>query len=708
MSEAKQTAEQRSAVARTAAPTLYARLGRTPTGRGVFRLVLAAILGVATAYGSLLFRALIGAIARVAFPGGIRLRDLRAASPLRLILSPAIGGAIVGPLIRLLAPEARGHGVPEVMDACSSLGGRIRGRVAVCKTLASGITIGSGGSVGREGPIVQIGAALGSKLGQLVGMRGQYLIDTVAAGAAAGIAATFDAPIAGVVFASELILGRGSVRHMGPLIVAAVISTAAVHAQYGAHVTFLTPSYTLVSAWELALYLLIGLCAALVGVAFIRFLYFSEDLWTRLPLPIFTHATIGGAIIGLLALKFPQVMGVGYETIEGVLGTASSDSEAAVLHGPAMLVLLIALKIFATSTTIGSGGSGGVFAPSLFLGACLGGSLGSLFNRWVPSNEMGPPGAYGLVGMGAVVAATTHAPLTAILIVFELCNRHSIILPLMFACTLASLLSSALARESIYTVKLKRRSALRAAMGGQSAQFAASDIGTLMTPTRARVWPTASLAEIVDRATACHAHTIYVTDHKRRLLGFVTMDDVASHIQDDLTQRRKLRAKDVMHAAETLRPEHSLERCLTLLQNPMADEVPIVDGRLRLIGRITRADLVRYYSREALARDTVLSFVDGQWSAPAADAIRLADGDVKGQIVVAGFLAGSTLSQLNLTNRFGVRVYAFRPRGGETTIPDQQLPLSAGDTLFVVGPQDEVNHLIARAKRDPSELTSPG
>jgi CIC family chloride channel protein len=660
---------------------------RAPQQGAVFRLVFAAALGLCTGYGALFFRQLIHSLTRLAYPADMALSKLRALPWWRKVLPPTVGGAIVGPAVRLLAPEAKGHGVPEVKDACENLGGRIRTRVAVVKTLASGITIGSGGSVGREGPIVQIGSSLGSAFGRLIGLRGRGLVDFVAAGAAAGIAATFNAPIAGVVFAIEIILGRGSPRHFSPLVVASVAATVITHLHLGKSPAFVVPAYALVSGWELLLYVVLGVLAGLVGVAFTRSLYLLEDVWERLPL-VYIHGAVGGLIVGTTALWFPEVLGVGYALIEGVLGVG----EQMALTLPAMeahLLLLVVFKLFATGTTIASGGSGGVFAPSLFLGASLGGAFGGAASRLTPSGAMASPSAYALVAMGGVVGATTHAPLTAIVIVFELCDRHSIILPLMLVTVIATALSMALHRQSIYTEKLVRRGSGRGAQGSPAERVRATRVGDVMQPTAAWVKPSARLETIVNRAHAHDTHDVYVVDH-RQVLGVVSMDDIASHVQDRPAQRRRLRASTLMHAVATVTAETSLADCMVALQERHREELPVVDQRMRLIGSISRGDLLAYTSREVLRHEAVLDLMaDGD---PAHAEIALAAGEIQASIDVGGELVGKSLRELDLRTRLSINVYALC-EGDRVVMPDANAPLRKGQQLRVVGHPPEIEHL---------------
>ncbi|HTR75863.1 MAG TPA: chloride channel protein [Solirubrobacterales bacterium] len=368
--------------------------------------------------------------------------------PFVVLVVPVVGGLLYGPLVYRFAPEARGHGVPEVMLAVHSNEGRIRGRVPIVKSLASAICIGAGGSVGREGPIVQIGSAIGSALGQVAKLAAHDIRLLVACGAAGGIGATFNAPIAGVFFALELILRRWDTRSFGLIILSGLVATAVGRVAFGAEAFLTLPPFHLVSDWEYPLYALLGLFAAVVGVAFIRVLYGMEDLADRIWRgPAWLRPAVGGVLLGLVLLALPEMYGVGYPVLEGAIA------------GKYVLGALIVFgvgKIFATSLTMAIGGSGGVFAPSLFIGAMLGSAYGLGAHDLLPGVTAGA-GAYGLVGMAALFAAAGRAPMTAILIVFELSGDYKIILPLMLAVVVATGLSHLLSADSIYTLKLRRR-----------------------------------------------------------------------------------------------------------------------------------------------------------------------------------------------------------------------------------------------------------
>lgn len=411
-----------------------------------FMIIIAIIIGVLAGFSAIGIRAMIKFFSDISFPGtGNLLENIINTPWYWILIIPIIGGLIVGPIIYYLAPEAKGHGVPEVMQAILLKGGQIRGRVAFVKALASAITIGTGGSVGREGPIIQIGSSLGSIVGQFLRVSSKRLKTLVGCGAAAGIAAAFNAPIAGALFAVEIILMDFAVAQFSPIVISSVMATVISHSFEGNFAAFTVPKYQLASPIEIGFYFVLGAVSGLVAYLFIKTLYFCEDVFdNRINIPEYLKPALGGVGIGIIALLFPEIMGVGYDTINIALTDQMFWYFAAAL---------IFMKILATSLTLGSGGSGGIFAPSLFMGAMLGYSFGTLVHTFFPGTTA-LPGAYALVAMGGLVAGTTRAPITAIIIVFELTNDYRIILPLMITCVMSMIVSSKLTRESIYTLKL--------------------------------------------------------------------------------------------------------------------------------------------------------------------------------------------------------------------------------------------------------------
>ncbi len=551
--------------------------------------ILATLVGLAGGFGAIGFRYLIGFIQEIAYGSGENLIELAPLTPWYLrIWIPALGGLVVGPLVYFLAREAKGHGVPEVMEAVALRSGIIRKRIVVVKSLASAISIGTGGSVGREGPIVQIGSAIGSSMGQVLRVSEDRIRTLVGCGAAAGIAATFNAPVAGSMFALEIILGDFGLATFSPIVISSVVATAVSRHFLGNSPAFLVPAYQLVSAWELPLYVIMGFFCALISVTFTTVLYRAEDFFDHLKFPEYLKAFLGGLILGFMGLQFPHVLGVGYAAIDMALMQQLAWW---------LLLLLVGFKILATSITIGSGGSGGIFAPSLFMGAMAGGFFGSVVHHFFPG-VTASPGAYSIVGMGAVVSGTTHGPLTAILILFEMTGDYKIILPLMIACIISSLASGQLLKESIYTLKLARRGVnIRA--GKEVNVLKSIPVSDVMNPEVETIPEYIPLGELAEKISRSKYKSFPVVDQEGRLTGIVTHYDYRDVIFDenlkDLVVVKEVATPNVV----TVSIDENLYDAMEKITSRDFSLLPVISNRdpRQLLGVLTRRDIISAYNR---------------------------------------------------------------------------------------------------------------
>jgi chloride channel protein, CIC family len=515
---------------------------------------------------------------------------LEGLSTWRVAIAPAIGALVAGPLIAKFANEAKGHGVPEVMQAVALKGGRIRGRVAVVKTIASAFTIGSGGSAGREGPIVQIGATLGSKIAQMMRMSEGRTRTLVACGAAGAIAAAFNAPLAGVFFALEVILQRFTSRGFATVVLSAVTASVVWRTAFGNAPVLDVPEFGLRNPVELLFYIGLGILAAFVAMIFVKVLYASEDRFDAWRFPDGLKPFIGA--LGLGAFGVVLVKGIGSPLVYGNGIPGINLALANDLTWKVLLVLL-AGKMLATCLTLGSGASGGVFAPSLFMGAMLGGVIGQLVNAILP-NATARPGAYAMVGMAAVFAAAAQAPISSVLIIFEMTNDYRIMLPLMLAVGVATTFYTLLMKESIYSLKLARRG-IQLREGRETHLMDRVSVRTAIQqdyPTL--VWPPTP-----DQVRQAVAHsgfeTVVVVDDAAALVGCI------SHGELRLWQEEGIEGKSLEDLLDRGAPgvlaDESLETAFSRLAPRGVRVAPVLEGvwSRRVIGVVTRQSLLGAY-----------------------------------------------------------------------------------------------------------------
>ncbi len=562
-------------------------------------IILSVIVGLATGLGAIGFIVMVEYFNGLFF--GLTDQILTAAVgaaqawgyKIWLPIIPLIGGLLVGPIVYNFAKEARGHGVPEVMNAVARFGGIIRPRVAAAKAVASAICIGSGGSAGREGPIVQIGSAFGSTVGQIFHMSGERVKILVGCGAAAGISAVFNAPIAGVIFSLEIILGDFAIRTFSPVILSSVVASVVSRSFLGNHPAFEVPSYSLVSAWEIPFYIVMGVLIGALAVLFTRVLELFEDGFDALKVPGWTKPAIGGLFLGIIAIFYPQTLADGYETIKLTL-----FGDIAI----GLMLVLIFMKLLATSLTLGSGNSGGIFAPSLFMGAAAGGGFGYLVNLIFP-NVSATHGAYALVGMAAMIAGATHAPITAMLIIFEMTSDYRIILPLMITVVFSALVARKIFPYSIYTVKLARRGIdLR---GGKDVNVLRSHtVSEVMDTNYETISASMNLAEIFHKIEQSRETYFIVTDNGGNLKGVISFQDIrnmlSQHELDYLVIAQDLVGPETF----TIDISDDLTKAQQVFGHRDFSLIPVVSKAQpsKVIGVLRKDDLTDYYNKQLIDR----------------------------------------------------------------------------------------------------------
>lgn len=555
---------------------------------GAYLTVVSILVGLATGVGSVIFIKLLQYTTHFFFETGRGALTLL--GEYYVILLPAIGGLIVGPLIYRFAQEAKGHGVPEVMTAMAVKGGRIRKRVAFAKIVTSALTIGSGGSAGREGPMIQIGAGIGSTVGQFLKMSDERIKTLVACGAAGGIAATFNAPIAGAMFALEIFMGQVSL-DFSLVILSSVSSAIVSRAMLGDFPSFTVPAYGLLSAKEMPLYLLLGVLAGLAAVAFVRVLYWFEDRFDSWRFPAYLMPAVGGLLVGVMGFFLPQIFGTGFPAIEEALNGRTSL---------ALLAILIFAKMLATPLTLASGGSGGVFAPALFVGAMLGGAYGHIVHGLFPSFTAGA-GAYALVGMGAVFGGAAQAPITAIIIIFEMTGDYRIILPIMTSTVISVLIYNVLNKETIYTLKLVKRG-IRFRAGRDVDVMASIPVREALTDRLLWLPEEVTVEGFLQRSAEEQHEWFPVLNQSGELTGVVTAQDVQKALDNGDLQAKvgELATKDLI----TVTPDNSLHDVLVRFHVRDLGHLPVVDpdNPKKLVGIISRSHVIRAYNQALISK----------------------------------------------------------------------------------------------------------
>lgn len=562
-----------------------------PRGEPVVLIVLAIAVGVIGGLGAIVFRWMIRLFTMLfTAPAGTWPGVAAAGGPwhaVRLALSlatPAVGLVIVSAISHYLAPEVKGHGVPQILEALALRGGRIRPRVAAFGSVSPAITIGSGGSVGQEGPIALIGASFGSLTGQFLRLPDRYIGVLLACGAAAGVAATFNAPIAGAFFGLEVVLGSYAMGAVVPVLVAAVTGSATFTAIMGHELVLPGPAYVLDRPSLLLPVLALGLVTGLAGVAYTRGLERVETLSERWRAPFWVKAALGGVAVGAIGLLFPQVLRVGYETME--------QAVRGELPLATMAALLVA-KYVATVVTIGAGGSGGVFAPSLFLGTMLGGVFGAALERWAPGLVIeGNP--YAVVGMGAIFAGSAQAPLTAITIILEMTGDWGLTLGVMGACAISYFVHGSLSRDSMYTVRLSRRGIV-IVRGSEVRPTERITVSAAMAPLAGTIHRDVPVQEAYRRLIQEDHEPLLVVDDDGRLVGVVSLSDLRTlpGVGSNQTPVGRVARTSVV----TVYPDDTLERAMRRFGVYDFAMLPVVsrEDPRRVVGRLRRSDVLRAY-----------------------------------------------------------------------------------------------------------------
>lgn len=492
------------------------------------------------------------------------------------LLLPTVGGVLAGFVLQLGTRLFPGQSSTDYMEAITLGDGIIRFRSTVIKSISSLFTIASGGSIGREGPMVQLSSMIASLIGRKGKLTKPRLRLLVACGAAAGIASAYNAPIAGALFVAEIIMGSIAMESFGPLIFSSVIATVTVRHILGGKPVYQIPPFELVSNWELIPYAFLGIITGIMAPGFLWLLQRSETIFSRWIVSLPFKLGLGGAIVGLISTVQPEVYGNGYSVVDSILHESWPWT---------LLILLLAAKVLATSVTAGSGAAGGVFTPTLFVGAAIGFLWGVPVHHFWPS-VMASPNAYALVGMGCFLAGTTHAPLMSILMIFEMTLDYAIVPPLMLACVTAFYTSQSLRSGSIYAESLARKKE------ETPESLPEKTVGELMKPEPPYVRDIARFWEIAQVLAQYRYNYIYVVDEKDRFCGAISLHDIKEHLNHPELAHLIIALDLMRFDFPTLTPEMSLHEALDCFLKHDGERLPVLNGDGHLLGTISKTDLL--------------------------------------------------------------------------------------------------------------------
>ncbi|MDK2955252.1 MAG: chloride channel protein family [Desulfovibrionales bacterium] len=562
-------------------------------------VVFSLVIGVLAATGAVAFRFLIELFTELFWPGEGHLVARAMEAPWWLIvLLPTAAGLAVGPVITFYAPEVRGPGVSEVIKAVAHGKSAMRRRVTPVKALVTSLLLGAGASVGREGPIIQIGAAAGSTLASWLRLDSERKRVCLACGAAAGIAATFNAPLAGALFAVEVILLDIRAAFIANIIVSAISASLFSRLFLGDFPTMDLTHFAISSYWEMLIYLALGVLAGITAIVFLKALDYSDRLFSRIPIPEWTKPGLGGLCLGVMGLFLPQVLGVGYDTVNLAV------ADKLVLS---MAVMVLAGKIAATSLCIGSGMSGGVFAPSLVIGSSLGAAVGILAGTFFP--ELGVvPGHYALAGMGAVVAGSTLAPITAVLTIFELTHSYKIMLPLMLGCISSAAIVRTLFGYSVYEMRLIRQG-VDVVRGRDMDVLRDMEVSQVMSRDVPTLSEGAALSEIIQKVLETDYPHFVVVNRAGELAGVLSARDLAPCLGYAADLEGVVLARDIMiRSVITVTEGADMAGALEMMEEHHVGSLPVMSttSPKRVVGRLKKDDVLHTYT-ERLNKSRLLS-----------------------------------------------------------------------------------------------------
>jgi CIC family chloride channel protein len=653
-------------------------------------LALAAVAGVLGALGAVVFRLLTSRLTLTLLDATDIVSGAEGLPAALRVFLPAVGGLVGGLLIVWISPERGPSGISQMIEAVSLARRPVRMRPSVGRVLSSIAVISTGGSEGREGPIIQIGAALASSLSRRLKVSPERVRILTACGMAAGVAGAYNTPIAATLFVLEVVVGSFAMRLFGPAVVSAVISTVVVRLLLGDEPVYHVAPFHLESVVEFVPFAVIGLLAGPASALFAKSLRESKRLFGAIALPRALKMALGGAIVGAIGIVLPEVWGNGFEANNRLLR-----------GNPALLflVLLFVGNIVATSATIGSGGVGGVFTPTLLVGATVGGAVAKICQLTIPGLEA-PVGGYALLGMGGLLAGLTRAPLLAILMIFELTQNTEVLLPMMVVSVIAALTAKVLEKDSIYVASLRSAGIVWEATP-EATGISTLKVSDIMRTDVKLIPRTTPLSDIIKAFLTTRTLYLYVGDEEGRFLGVVDLHDIKeTFLEKELGVL--VIAEDLVTEIPCVTPSESLTSVNEKLWFRDLGHLPVVDSleSNRFLGIVTRRDLLGAIDREVLQRSRLVTRVRtfaGEEGEGEMDYFELPEKHRMIELDTPAGLAGRTVAESGIRTRFGVSVLAVKRRSREGLerrfVPGPEDRFQPGDVLIVLGTDDAIEKL---------------
>jgi CIC family chloride channel protein len=645
---------------------------RNPVGPEAVRLLLwSVVVGLLGGSAALALRVLATWLPQAVWGGGTDLLSaVSHASPALRIAVPVVGALLAGLVLTLGERWMGGARGWDILEAVVLRDGVLHLRPTLVKCVSSLVTVASAGAVGREGPIVLLSATVASWAGRRLGAGTRDLRILAGCGIAAGMACAYNTPVAAALFTLEIIFGSFALDVFAPLVMSSVVATLLTRATLGDAPVFHVPQIAMVSVWEILPYAVLGLLGGLTAALFLIALRASSTWFRRASLPRPLAMAAVGLLLGIVIQRYPEVVGNGREAIGNLF-----DQRLAAGYAFALLIL----RLLATPQTVGSGAVGGDFTPPRFLGAMLGGGVGTLMHDLLPV-VAAEPRAYALVGMGCLLAGTTHAPLMSVITVFEMTLDYDLVLPLLLASVVSTLVARRVAGGSVYTEALRRQAG--AAQGGV---MGALTVGDLTRGEQVTVRSDVPLAALLDRFAEVRRNHLYVVDDAGRFLGAVNLHD-ASHALRSTRAPGSVHVRDLVNTRfEATVPEERLDQALERFFRQDAERLPVLASResRHLVGTISKRDILGVYSLERLQR--------GGFPPPLESEIA-ADG-VIGEIGVPPDLVGATVGAADFLGRHGLSIVVVRTAGAGWVLPSVAIRLGPQDRLIVFGPRDRIDAL---------------